>query len=338
MRIKRKTAGIGAVLFVAAFIRYSDIFANVTAIFVYVLMLLFVLSPSCRRLERAGLSSAAASALMSAVVLIAFIILLLFILPFLVIHAARIAARCTPAFRSAIEYIENTFVVNGYPLFRITELAENLIAYAGKLAQLFVRGSMSAAAGTGRILFSVVIAYYALKERVTLAYHLQLMVPTRFRNPTILTLKAGRNAVMGYLSGQLKTCLFVGCATCIGLLCIGMSDAFLLGVLMGVLEIVPYIGPLLGSLPILLSAASMGISKMLVAGALVFLIQQIESSLVGPYFASSSTSVHPMAVLLSVYIFGSLFNFWGVLLAVPCLLMIQCGWWSFVRFRNAMNT
>ena len=340
MKMKRKTVALGCTLFISAavLIRYSHAFADALLVFAYVLILLLTLSPLCRRLEKAGFSVSAASGFAVALIFIALLVLFVFILPYLVLHTARMVTRCMPVLREAIQYVENLFVLNSYSVISTTKLTDSIVSYAAAIVGLFVRGGLSAAAETGRILFSVVITYYALKERAALAYHLQLIVPSCFRDTTVLALRAGRNAVMGYFSGLIKTCLFVGSATCIALFVLGVSDAILLGLLMGLLEIIPYIGPVLGAIPILLSAASLGINKTLLAAALIFLIQQAENSFVGPYFTASSTAVHPLAALLSVYILGSLFGFWGILFAVPCVVVMQSALWSFAQFRNVMNT
>ena len=102
---------------------------------------------------------------------------------------------------------------------------------------------------------------------------------------------------------------------------------------MALFEVVPYAGPVLASIPILLSAASAGPGKMLFALALVIAIQQIEGSFVGPHFAASSTALHPFTALAGVFVFGTLFGFWGLLLAIPLLSALQSIMRSFVQVK-----
>jgi len=335
MKTKRKlTAWIFCLLIAALVLGYSQAFAGLLLIAVYVMLFLLVLSPLCRRLEQAGLSPAIASGISVAIVFAGLLLILIFFLPYLIVHTARMASRCMPVLMRA----ENMISSLGYTLSGMTDLLSGFVSYAAKLAGMLVRESLSAAAETGRLMFSLVIAYYTLKERVILGCHMQLIIPSAYREKVVLALKAGRNAVMGYFSGLIKTSLFVGLATTIVLFMTGVKDAILLGILMGMLEIVPYAGPVIGAIPILLSTASMGLNKTLFVGALLFLIQQAESSFVGPYFTASSTAVHPLAALLSVYIFGSLFGIWGILFAVPCVVLMQNAVWSIGQLRNVMNT
>ena len=148
----------------------------------------------------------------------------------------------------------------------------------------------------------------------------------------LCTLSSCRNAILSYLSGMIKTSVFVGAATFAGLLILGVKESLILALFMGLLEVVPYIGPFLGMLPILLSVIPMGMMKTLMALAVVLLIQQIESGIIGPYFTSSSTSIHPLAAILSVFIAGSLFGLIGIVFAVPLVVVMRSILWS---VRNA---
>ena len=147
-----------------------------------------------------------------------------------------------------------------------------------------------------------------------------------------------RNAVMGYLSGVIKTSVFVFAATYLGLLVLGVRDALLLALFMGVFEILPYIGPMLASVPIVLSVLPMGLNTALLTLGLIVLIQQVEGNFVSPYFTASSTSIHPLAALVSVFVLGSLLGFWGILLAVPLVVTARSIFWSLQQAGNLANT
>ena len=82
------------------------------------------------------------------------------------------------------------------------------------------------------------------------------------------------------------------------------------------------------SIPILLSGLLDGGRTALLTLALLVVVQQIEGNFVSPYFTASSTSVHPLAAILAVFISGSLFGIWGILAAVPMLVLMQSIYWS----------
>ena len=145
------------------------------------------------------------------------------------------------------------------------------------------------------------------------------------------------NAVMGYLCGVLKTSAFVGGATFLGLMLLGVRDALLLGLFMGVFELLPYVGPILASIPILLSTLPQGLYPSLLALALVIAVQQVEGSFVSPYFTASSTSIDPLTAVVSVFVLGSLFGLWGILLAVPLAVTARSLLWSIKQSRLQMS-
>lgn len=120
---------------------------------------------------------------------------------------------------------------------------------------------------------------------------------------------------MSYLSGVLKTSLFVFLATFAGLFALGINDALLLSVFMSVFEVFPYIGPILASIPIALTALGQGIGQAVSALIVVVIVQQIEGNFVTPYFTASSTSIRPFSALIGVFILGSLMGLWGIVLA-----------------------
>ena len=135
---------------------------------------------------------------------------------------------------------------------------------------------------------------------------------------------------------MIKTSLFVFIATLMGLLLLGIKDA-LLALFMGIFEILPYIGPILASIPIILTAMGQGTTPMLFALLVVILVQQIEGNFITPYFTASSTSIKPLSALISVFILGSLMGLWGIILAIPLVVTLRSVVWSIRRTVNSMN-
>ena len=187
---------------------------------------------------------------------------------------------------------------------------------------------MAFAAKAGQFVFSFVIAYYLLCERKRLGGHLLLLLPIARREVFLSAYLGCKNALMSYLSGVLKTSLFVFLATFAGLFALGINDALLLSVFMSVFEVFPYIGPILASIPIALTALGQGIGQAVSALIVVVIVQQIEGNFVTPYFTASSTSIRPFSALIGVFILGSLMGLWGIVLAIPLLVILRSIFWS----------
>ena len=182
------------------------------------------------------------------------------------------------------------------------------------------------------------MAYYLLCERWRICRHLSLFVPLPYRGPVRNALIGCKNAAMGYLSGMVKTSVFVFFVTYMGLILIRVPNAFFLSVVMGLLEALPYAGPILAAIPILLSAATVSMQKTIYALLIIIAVQQIESNFAGPYFAASSTAIRPFTALAGIFVLGTFFGIWGILLAVPALTVIQSVIWSILQTRSSLQT
>lgn len=264
--------------------------------------------------------------------LIALLIVSAFV-PYLVAHSVQLIRRNAPTLTALLQQMGAMLEQAGLQGVRQLGSGDMIAAAISSITAFVARGGMAFAAQTGRILFALVLSYYLLCERKRIGGHLLLCVPLAWRTAVLSTLRGCKNAAMGYLSGMLKTSAFVSLATYLGLLLLGVQDALLLALFMGVFEILPYVGPVLAAVPILLSSLPQGLHQAMLALLLVVLVQQIEGNFVSPYFTASSTSIHPLAALISVFVLGSLMGVWGILLAVPLVVIARSMFWSLRQAR-----
>lgn len=300
----------------------------------YVMLLTVLFTPLCARLERAGIARRFAAGFAVLLVPLVLSLIILMFLPHFFSRLQELAGRCLPVLQAAVADMGGRLPHSGFGFLDLSALIDGAVAGLSKAAGILARRSLSMAAQAGRMLFSLIISYYILKERDIFGNNLLLFVPSGYRQDVLLAAKACKNAVMGYFCGMMKTGLFVGGATSAALFMLGIGDALLLGLVMGILEMVPYIGPILAAVPILLSALPLGIHRTMLSLLAMVLIQQVESNLIGPHFTASSTAIHPLLALLSTYVFGILFGFWGIVFAVPGVVMLRSILWSFTQFRN----
>ena len=126
-----------------------------------------------------------------------------------------------------------------------------------------------------------------------------------------------------YIAGQSFLCLIIGTLALIAYLIIGLPNALVLAIIAGVLEAVPMIGPLLGSIPAAIIALSIAPSKLIWVIIATFVIQQIENSLLVPRVMRRAVGVNPFVTLLAFFAFSSLFGIAGALMAIPMAAIIQ---------------
>lgn len=302
--------------------------SRIAWVFALASVLTLMLAPLCTRMERKGLSPSASAAicvlglvLLTATALSAFI-------PYLFAHTMDLIRRIMPTLSTLNQ--QCTVFLNALGLHPIgqTNLSEWLGTLISQGTGIIAKESMAFAAKAGQFVFSFVIAYYLLCERKQLGRHLLLLLPIARREVFLSACLGCKNALMSYLSGVLKTSLFVFLATFAGLFALGINDALLLSVFMSVFEVFPYIGPILASIPIALTALGQGIGQAVSALIVVVIVQQIEGNFVTPYFTASSTSIRPFSALIGVFILGSLMGLWGIVLAIPLLVILRSIFWS----------
>jgi Predicted permease len=131
------------------------------------------------------------------------------------------------------------------------------------------------------------------------------------------------DVLSAYLRGQLLLCLFVGGMATLALLIIGVPFALVLGVVAGILEALPFVGPILGAIPaVLVALLSNPMSALWVAVAFLA-IQQVENLLLVPRIAGKSVKLHPAMVMVVLVVGNELAGLVGMLLAVPITAVLR---------------
>jgi predicted PurR-regulated permease PerM len=180
-------------------------------------------------------------------------------------------------------------------------------------------GAILLAAG----LLILVIAYYFLAQHEMLWTAALQLMPSRHRRMIDLLGREITDRARGYVHGVIINAVIVGSLTGIGLALLGVPYPLLFGVLAGVLEVVPMLGPAIAAVgPILLA---LGQSPLRAGLVLLFFVvlQQVEDKVLVVRIQSSATGLHPLTVIFSMLIMGVLFGLTGVLLAIPVAAGLQ---------------
>jgi len=166
-------------------------------------------------------------------------------------------------------------------------------------------------------LFYILQDEQEVKQGVISALHPELRADMRSLTKLI------DDVLSAYVRGQLLLCIFVGVLATLALTIIGVPSAPVLGVIAGIFEVLPNIGPYLGAIPaILVALATNPISAIWVALAF-FAIQMIENLILVPRISGKSVQLHPALVMVVLVVGGQLAGFWGMLIAVPVTAVIR---------------
>ncbi|MEX2402644.1 MAG: AI-2E family transporter [Balneolales bacterium] len=130
-------------------------------------------------------------------------------------------------------------------------------------------------------------------------------------------LEASGNALWKWLMGQLIAMTFVGVSITIGLWIAGVPLALILGLIAGLFDFVPYIGPIVAIVPGILLALAEGPDTALWAGVVYLIVQQLEGYVITPIVQRRKVSMPPGLIILAVVAFGMVFGVPGIVLATP---------------------
>ena len=172
--------------------------------------------------------------------------------------------------------------------------------------------------GVSSTIFIFTLAFFISLEEKGLESFLVLMVPKRYESTVVSIAKRSQFKVAAWFGVRILACLFVGAASFVVLFLLGVKYAFILSLISGVLNFVPYIGPAITSI-IVLSSVGVSGSWIVAIYAIVALliVQQIENNLITPLLSKKFLDFPPVLVLLSLLIGGTIFGFLGMIFLVP---------------------
>lgn len=176
-------------------------------------------------------------------------------------------------------------------------------------------------------LIGIVISIYLLKDKEVFARMfkrlLYALLPVGTAKTTIDIFQEMDYIFKRYIIGKSLDCLIIGVLAVIGLLIIGAPYALLLGVIVGVLNFIPYVGPLLGMIPAFIITYFYDPFTAVLVLLFIFLLQQFDGLWLGPKILGDSVGITPFWVITSIIIGGSLFGLIGMFVSVPITAMIQ---------------
>jgi predicted PurR-regulated permease PerM len=155
-------------------------------------------------------------------------------------------------------------------------------------------------------------------------------VPADSRPELVMLLGKIEHTWDAFFRGQLSLMLLIGAIVWFGGAAIGLPGAFALGVIAGLLEIIPSVGPILATIPAVIVALLQGsdflpvnnVTFALIVVLFYFLVQQLENYIVVPRVLGQAVELHPMVVLTGVLIGATAFGILGALLASPTIASI----------------
>jgi len=297
---------------------------NILLPFVLGSAIAYFLDPVADRLEAAGCSRAVATAIITVCGVLGFLLMVLLVVPALVQQAVdlfNIAPTLTANLRD--------FLIERFPELMDMEspLRRSLVSFGEAVRERggeLLEALLTSAQGIFSIILLFVIvpvvAVYMLLDWDRMIAEIDKLLP-RDHAPVIRKLASEIDQTLAaFVRGMGTVCLILGTYYAVALMLVGLQFGLVVGFIAGLVTFIPYLGALIGG------ALAVGLALfqfwgewyMIGAVVVIFMIGQIvEGNILTPKLVGSSVGLHPVWLLLALSVFGALFGFVGMLIAVP---------------------
>ncbi|MCE7790924.1 AI-2E family transporter [Salipaludibacillus sp. CUR1] len=167
------------------------------------------------------------------------------------------------------------------------------------------------------------IVFYGLKDFPLLKNTSWYLTPKKMRRNGKQLIMAVDQTLGSYIRGQLIVCIVVGLLAWGAFWVIDMPYGTLLAIFIGVTNIIPYFGPILGAVPVILLALTESFQLVLLGIAAVFIIQIVEGNILAPVIVGKSIHTHPLLIIFALVIGNEMGGIIGLILAVPVLAVLK---------------
>lgn len=284
----------------------------------------YFLDPVADRLERAGLSRTAATAVISVAALLVFVLLALLIIPTLVRQLVQLVNAAPTILGNLQTFLTERFphIMDENSVVRDTlaAIGKTIQSRGGELASGLLSSAMSVINFVVFIIVVPVVAFYMLLDWDHMIARIDEALPLDYRGQIRQIGRDIDKVLAGFVRGQVSVCLILGTYYAVALMAAGLQFGLIVGAIAGLITFIPYVGALIGG------GLAIGLALFqfwgewvqigIIAG--IFAMGQfLEGNILTPRLVGKSVGLHPVWLLFALSAFGTLFGFVGMLVAVP---------------------
>lgn len=268
------------------------------------------------------------------IALLVVIIIFNVLLPTLSKSVIDLASNMPTYYRNITEYVENQpedsilnqigakEIIKNLEQIDIKELfsTENIINY--------IKSAIGVVNGVFSAFVAIMVSIYVLLERREILTVLRKIAQANFSKRICDNLEkyfSKTNEVFyKFISSQVIDAVVVGIILSIAMLIMGVKYALLLGFMIGLFNIIPYFGAIIGvAIALLITVLTGGLSQAIWTGIVIIVLQQIDANIINPKIVGNSLTLSPLLVIFAVTIGGAYFGFIGMFLGVPAITVIK---------------
>lgn len=301
---------------------------------VFTMLFYYLLKPLVDFLERKGASRKSAIWLVFAGIILMIALAITFIIPVVREQVESLIRNFPDIWNTVLNQVEELLYMDWftqvYQEFQAANMLERITEQFTNVFSVTIDSIGSLFGGIAKIGITVFtfpfVLYYFLVDRTRFKDGILNLTPTRMRPTITKFLFQASHQVGAYVRGQLLVALCVGIIFYIGYRIIGLDYPLVLAIAAGILNLIPYLGSVLASIPALIIGAFISPWMFVQVGIVIAVEQTIEGRVVSPLILGNRLDVHPLVILFILLVSGSLFGFMGLILAVPGYGVLRVIW------------
>ncbi len=313
-------------------------FLEITMLLLGAFLLSFILTPFVDFLEHYGVHRTTATVGVFVLLGGSIVLLLLWLVPVLVDQGTLLVQTMKEVdierqLQQVAKDIEKRF-----PFLQAAGFASSVHSFLQSIAESVVTLATKAVSLAMALIIIPFIAFFLVKDARRGMKNLVERVPNRYFEVTLNIVYSLMDELADYVRGWLLDSTIVGAVMTVGYFVIDVRYAVVLGIIAGISNLVPYVGPIAGIIPAVIVAVIQGGSTNLIINIvlLTIIVQLIDNTVIQPWAFSNAMNIHPMLVLLVILVGSDLGNVLGMLFAVPVLTIIMVttkqAYWGFTRY------
>ncbi len=202
----------------------------------------------------------------------------------------------------------------------LSELQKNILGFSQSMI-IYLSNIVSSI--TFGIVIVPLILFYLLRDILAFKENLYTFVSKERKKEFKKILEEIDHIISGFIRGRIIVCFIVGTLIGIGLYFLNLKFALIIGIVSGIFNFVPYLGPIVGVILALIFALGSPWWVLLMIVILFVLVNQIEAIFLNPNILGKELGLHPLTVIVSILICGQLLGILGVLMAVPLAAILK---------------
>lgn len=306
-------------------------------------VLAWILNPIVNKLEKKKMPRVVGSMLVYAIMILSIALFVGYMLP-VIYDQIQVLIRNLPSIFNEVEIFMNNIVsrlgnIDGVDFVSIknqifTTITGSFNNFMTSLPNTIMGMVGSLFSSLVTICFGLVIGLYMLIDFDSINGHLLNLLPKKNRFEASLLITNISTEVRKSVNGTLLVASMVFVCDSLGFFFIGLQAPLLFGLLCGITDLIPYVGPYIGGIV----AVIVGFAQSPLIGILsliiVVVVQMVENNILQPIVMSKTTELHPVTIIVGLLLFEHFFGIVGMILCTPCMSLVKVVWRFFKEKYN----